>query len=956
MIGAYLTSHIPNQSNMLRALIKSFIILSIVSQCAVAQFFYFGQNKVQYTSFDWHVLKTEHFDIYYYPEMKELANRGAAYAEESFKALEQKFNHNVSNRIPLIFYSSHLHFQQTNTTPGFIPEGVGGFFEFQKGRVVIPFNGSYWDFRHVIRHELVHVFMHSKVFNILSEHRLPKDRLPPLWFTEGLAEFWSVPKFSEDQQAEMVLRDAVVNNYVVSLSDMDRISGSFLMYKEGQNLLDFLSRNYGEEKVLLLMENFWKATSFEEVFRQTIGKSYKEFDEDWLYALKKNYYPLLAVADPPSAVSKPIVMDGFNSKPVFYQHGTKKDVFFIGNHTGYSSVYRVRFDSVRAKPEVVVQGERTEELEAFHLFQSKLDISHEGKLAFVTKSGENDVIHIYDIEKGAITKTYNFDSLVVLSSPSWSPDGKKIVFSSVDKSGSSDLYIWDTEGEQLTRITNDLYDDKDPAWSPDGNCIAFSSDRTPFGATGKYNLFMLNVADNSIQYLTYGNEVYSSPGWSPDGKSLVFTSNLGGSRNIWMMRFDSVQANTVPKEMRKLTQFTTAAFDPAWSDSGLVFSAFENFSFQIRSVKNAQRLYDSSKIIKPLDFIPLEKPWQPNVVLAADSAQPPRYQQDYSLDIAGSQISTDPVFGTAGGAYLSLSDLLGNDEYYFLLYNTAQTSDEILESFNIAISRASLQKRANYAYGVYRFSGRRYDLSDPDVYFYERVFGGYFSLSYPLSRFKRIETTTSLSNSDKEVIANIAERRALFLSNSISFVHDNSLWGPSGPLDGSRLNVTLAYTSDIQYSNANYYSAIFDYRQYFRLAQRSAYAVRLWLFYNEGKEARRFFMGGSWDLRGWQRWSIRGKKLWLVSNELRFPFVDQIGIKFPFGGVSFIGLRGALFFDAGSAWDQTYEETLGSVGGGVRLNLGGAFVLRYDIGRKIVDNFQKLDGDTFYQFFFGWDF
>ncbi|MGH2567644.1 MAG: hypothetical protein ACRDGA_04845, partial [Bacteroidota bacterium] len=97
---------------------------------------------MQYTDFEWKVLKTEHFDIYYYPEMTELAQRGAYFAEESYKALEQKFNHNVASRIPLIFYSSHLHFQQTNVTPGFIPEGVGGFFEFLKGRVVIPYDGS----------------------------------------------------------------------------------------------------------------------------------------------------------------------------------------------------------------------------------------------------------------------------------------------------------------------------------------------------------------------------------------------------------------------------------------------------------------------------------------------------------------------------------------------------------------------------------------------------------------------------------------------------------------------------------------------------------------------------------------------------------------------------------------------------------------------------------------------
>ncbi|MBI3195598.1 MAG: PD40 domain-containing protein [Ignavibacteriae bacterium] len=937
------------------------VLLVVFTQLAFGQFFYFGRNKVQYTQFNWHVLKTDHFDIYYYPEMKELAERGAAFAEESYKALEQKFNHTVGNRIPLIFYSSHLHFQQTNTTPGFLPEGVGGFFEFLKGRVVIPFNGSLWDFRHVIRHELVHVFMHSKVTRVLADHRLPQDRLPPLWFTEGLAEFWSIPNFREDVQAEMVMRDAVVNNYVVPLDNMSRIFGSFLMYKEGQNILQFIAERYGDEKVLLLMENMWKATSFEEVFKMTLNKSYEEFDNDWTYWLKKTYYPLLALSDAPSAASKALVTEGFNAKPVFYQKGNKKEIYFIGNHSGYTSIYRVPFDSAKAKPEVVIEGERTDELEAFHLFQSKLSISPDGRLAFVTKSGENDVLHVYDIEQKTIEQTLKFDSLVVLGSPSWSPDGKRIVFSSVDKSGSSDLYIWDNEHETLTRQTKDFYDDKDPAWSPDGNWIAFSSDRTPFGKRGKYNLFLLNLSNNDIEYLTYGNESYYSPSWSPDGKKLVFTSELGGARNIWSVE---LTANLTPgpspfrrgEVMRKLTHFTTAAFDPSWTDSGLVFTAFENFSFQIRNVKNVQALFDSSKTIKKMDFEPLEKPWQPKTITATDSVDEFQYTGDYSLDIAGSQISTDPVFGTAGGAYLSLSDLLGNEQYYFLLYNTAQATDEILESFNIAISRMSLQQRTNYAYGVYRFSGRRYDLRDPDLYFYERVFGGYFALSYPLSKFRRMETSTSVSNSEKEVIYGVEQRRALFLSNSISFVHDNSLWGPSGPLDGSRFNVTLAYTTDIQYSNANYYSAIFDYRHYFRIAQRSAYAVRLWLFFNEGKEARRFFMGGSWDLRGYPRWSIRGKKLWLTSHELRFPFVDQLSFRFPFGGVSFVGLRGALFFDAGNAWDENYNQTLGSVGGGVRLNLGGAFVLRYDIGKKIVDNFHRFDNEVFQQFFFGWDF
>jgi outer membrane protein assembly factor BamA len=109
-------------------------------------------------------------------------------------------------------------------------------------------------------------------------------------------------------------------------------------------------------------------------------------------------------------------------------------------------------------------------------------------------------------------------------------------------------------------------------------------------------------------------------------------------------------------------------------------------------------------------------------------------------------------------------------------------------------------------------------------------------------------------------------------------------------------------------------------------------------------------------LRGWQRWSIRGQKLWLASTELRFPFIDQLGIRFPFGGLSFGSFRGALFTDFGGAWDHDYTETKGSIGGGVRLNLGGVIVLRYDIGKRIENNLSKFQKGLFHQFFFGWDF
>jgi Tol biopolymer transport system component len=937
------------------ALTLLLLLLLTASSTVFAQFFYFGRNKVQYTDFDWHVLRTDHFDIYYYADMKDLAEKGAFFAEEAFRMLEVKFNHSLSSRIPLIFYSSHLHFQQTNTTGGFIPEGVGGFFEFLKGRVVIPADGSIPQFRHVIRHELVHVFMHSKVTRVLSDHRKTQDHYPPLWFVEGLAEYWST---TWDSQAEMVMRDAVMSNIAVGLEDMDQIYGSFLMYKEGQNLLGYIAAHYGDEKVLLLMENFWKETTFNDVLKLTIGKSYKEFDEEWMYALKKQYYPLLRSTDPPSHSSRKLVAEGFNAKPVVFEHDSTREVFFVGNRTGYTGIYRKNLNDrdPESKATCIIEGEQTDEFEAFHPMRSRIDISPSGSLAFVTKSGEQDVLHLYDVITGDMTSTFRFTQLVSIGSVSWAPDHTQLVFSAIDRSGQCDLYILNTDTQDLRRITNDTYDDRDPAWSPHGDKIAFVSDRTPYGKDGTYNLFEYDIRTGDVEYLTYGKESVTAPAWSRDGSKLAFTCDAGGIQNIWVMDMQK-SSSSGARTMSRVSTFLTSAFDPAWTSSGdIVFTAFENFSFRLQMIQNVQSILDTTTAIAVMDVASHGTPWEAQNLSGEKEHGRFRYRGEYSLDIAQSTISTDPVFGTAGGAFAALSDVLGNEQYYFLLYNTAETQDEFLSSFNIAISRISLSQRTSYAYGIYRFTGRRYDLTAKDEYYYERVFGGYFALSYPISKFNRIESGVSISNSTRDYDGTIEERPALLISNSLSFTHDNSLWGPSGPLDGTRFNVELAYTSDVQYSNVNYFSVIGDYRHYFRLGRRSAFASRFWIFYNHGKESRRFVMGGSWDLRGYDRWSIRGEKLWLTSHELRFPFIDELAIRFPFFGLSFFAIRGALFFDAGSAWDSEYLETLGSVGGGLRLNLGGVLVLRYDLGKRIEDNFTHFQKGLFHQFFFGFDF
>jgi len=885
--------------------------------------------------------------------MHTLAEIGSYYAEEVYEELKVEMNNIVTRRVPLIFYNTSLDFQQTNTTPGFIPDGVGGFFEFLKGRVVLPSNGSIKDFKHVIQHELVHVFMTNKIYNVLKDYRLTPDRSPPLWFTEGIAEYLS----SEvDAQAEMVLRDAVINNYLVGLQDMYRIYGSFLMYKEGQSFLEFAGEKYGKQKILDLLENFWMDKSFTKVMEYTFNESLETLDKDWQYYLKKKYFPLVVNAQPQDQGALKITKEGFNFSPVSYKNDDEQFIFFVANRDGYSSLYSVLVSDNNKpleSPSLVVRGEQSDEFEAFHLFQSAIDVSKDGLVAFVTKKGGTDVIHFYSVDQKEIIKNFQDDDLVNIISPKFSSNGNRVVFYAVDRKGFMDLFIFDLRDDKLLRLTNDYYDDRDPIFGINDDQIIFTSDRTGGIYEKKYNLFSFDLNTYEINYLTYLNAHNYSPAISPDKSKLLFTSELDGVRNIWEM---DAGKDGFGKTIKRVSHFLTSAFNPSYSDSSsILFAGFENYSINLYSINNYSTDYDLVETIE-MEMDSAKGKWLAKVLNIPPEKKKIDYEKEYSLDFAQSVVTTDPLFGTRGGAILSLSDLLGDDRYYFLIYNNAEVQSDFLKSFNVLVQKVNLASRVNYTFGVFRLSGRRYDLTDPDEFYFEKTFGGFLGFNYPISKFERLEATVTVANSDKEIVQNVIERKALLVSNSIAFVHDNSLWGPTGPVAGSRGLLLLGYTSDIKYSNVNYFSIVGDYRHYFRVALTTLFALRAAFFYNQGKEERRYIIGGSWDLRGYRRFSIRGNKVWFTSLEFRFPLVDQLLIRFPVFDLGFSGIRGAFFFDAGSAWDDKYKETLGSVGGGIRFNLFGVLTLRYDIGKRIENDFNDFQKGLFYQFFFGWDF
>src|SRR5437763_13038561 len=168
---------------------------------------YFGRNKVQYRKLDFQILKTEHFDIYCYPEEREGISVAARMAERWHARLGRIREHRLRRRQPLVLYGAHPDFEQTNTIYGERSEGTGGVTEPLRRRIVLPMGGPLADTDHVIGHELVHAFQ----FDITTNPNSPPgengaERLP-LWFIEGMAEYLSLGPV--DPNTAMWLRDAV---------------------------------------------------------------------------------------------------------------------------------------------------------------------------------------------------------------------------------------------------------------------------------------------------------------------------------------------------------------------------------------------------------------------------------------------------------------------------------------------------------------------------------------------------------------------------------------------------------------------------------------------------------------------------------------------------------------------------------------------------------------------------
>lgn len=164
------------------------------------------------------------------------------------------------------------------------------------------------------------------------------------------------------------------------------------------------------------------------------------------------------------------------------------------------------------------------------------------------------------------------DNLGDDESPSWSPDGHSIAFTSDRDGTNGDIYVMDADGDNVRRLTNHRSQDRSPSWSPDGRSIAFSSVRdADDGNDGYYEIYVMDSSGDNLRNLTNHPSDDENPTWSPDGRSIAFDSDRDGIGDIYAMDADG-------GNVRRLTNHRKQDRSPSWSPDGrsIAFSSLRD--------------------------------------------------------------------------------------------------------------------------------------------------------------------------------------------------------------------------------------------------------------------------------------------------------------------------------------------------------------------------------------------
>ncbi len=920
----------------------------------------FGRNRVRYENFDFQILQTPHFDIYYDASDRDAVVQAGRLAERWYHRLSRTLDHTFSERQPIVLYASHAQFTQTNVIQMRIGDGIGGVTEHDKGRVVLPFAAGLGETDHVLGHELVHAFQRD----ILRKAGRPMGALP-LWFIEGMAENLSVGTI--DTHTAMWLRDSVEQDALPRLDQLD--DPDFFPYRFGQALWVYLATRFGDVAAKSLKSKAGGGAigileAETGVDSATLSTGWHEFVRE-VVARPDGEPPatptgtVLGAPRPGSRLSVGPALSPDGDTNAFFSDQSLRSIDLVLADTKTGTIRRR-----------LVKTEGDPHFESLQFIDSAGAWSPDGKrLAIAALSGGAPVLTIVNADSGRVERELPLKHADQIFNPTWSPDGRRIA-GTVLRNGFSDLDVIDLETGATRSLTSDAFADLHPAWSPDGRTIAFATDRFTSSLDtltfGEFWLAAIDVQSGAIRELTSIRGAKNiDPHWTPDGSGLYFVSDADGTNNVY-------QAVLADGSIFKITDVSTGVsgvspLSPALALAGpakqLAFTVYRKGAYEIRVV-------DVAGGSLTLPAAPSPKPQTVGASLPPptfglqDGSQftSKPYRSRLSLDRMVQPYLTAGGGGVGsflrGGVGLSFGDMLGDQDVQVALQAGKSRDD-----FAFQVSYRNLRSRWNWGLVTSQVPwltgstisrgmvGEPTIVRETDVRkeVHRQLHG---AAVYPFSSAKRFELSGGLQaiGSDSRtltreysgltgrlmnqtMVSNPGDSTLWLGESRAALVYDTATYGATSPILGRRYRLAVEPT----FGGLSFTTLTADYRHYWMPREPFTVAMRVMQLGRYGTDAADHrLLPLVWTIRDVVRGYgdpgpgptslgvLSASRMLVANGEIRFPLARLFSSSSQIAGLP---IEGLAFVDAGRFW---MPERLGgattllrSAGAGVRINAAG---------------------------------
>ncbi len=456
----------------LKSVLFSFLLLPyyIFSQTTQVQF---GQNRVQYHSFDWQFYNSDNFTIYFYPGGQEIGKFVWTTAEMKLKDLDKQMDFHYRSKVDILVYNDISDLAQTNIGLGQEDYNIGGTAVLRDNKLFLHYDGNHRHLQRDLMKGLSELYIRQMMAGSSFGQKIQNAifLVLPDWYRIGLSAYMGEPWNTD--------LDAKLKHYfqTTKKTDFNRLVGVNPEFA-GQSFWYMISEMYGRDAIPNILYVTRVNHNINKGFVYSVNASVEELMSNWKEFYKSRY--LLDNKDRDSTA-------GFATTKIKKRNNNEigdLKISYDGKYAAYAAFdggfYKIFVQDLQTKKtkQVGKGGFRSDQYPFDRSYPILTWTKSGHKLAVISE--KKDVIRLkqIDLDKKTTTKN-NIIKFQKIYAADFTNNPNMLVVSGQNK-GQTDLYLYNTANSTSTQLNNDHFDDLSPVcvnWN--GNdAILFSSNRT----------------------------------------------------------------------------------------------------------------------------------------------------------------------------------------------------------------------------------------------------------------------------------------------------------------------------------------------------------------------------------------------------------------------------------------------------------------------------------------------